>query len=142
MTEDAQPMTRKQKIDAVKKVQFQLENGQLKHPLVRACGLTELELRVLTNELLVEVFDDADTDDYRDKYRIASILPAGFAILSQAAVDAPEPIQVMLVTPPKSCGRSIFEWMASNIPALIIGSVLAVLGGIFVAWFVWIHHWN
>jgi len=79
MISDVQPMTKKQKLNAVKKVQFQLESGQSKHPLVRACGLTELELRVLTNEWLIEVFDDADTDVFQSVLAFAVLFTTQLA---------------------------------------------------------------
>jgi len=140
MTSDASPITREQKLKALRQIQFQI--GQSKHPTGRSCGLTEAEFVIMANELLIEVRDCQDGPTVLDTHRIYKILPEGAAMLSQAFVAEPEPVRVIVSTPPKSFGRRIFEWMVNNIPGMILSAVFGGIVALFVAWIVWKHHWN
>ena len=115
-----------QKLKALRQIQFALD--QEAHPTGRACGLTAEEFATLANGRLIEAHDCQGGDTILDTHRIYKILPEGFAMLSQAHVAEPVPLQVTVVPAYKSIWRRVFERTRSGLWDVIKVAVGAVIG--------------
>ncbi|MGA2029749.1 MAG: hypothetical protein ABSG87_06730 [Verrucomicrobiota bacterium] len=132
MPEADAPITREQKLKALRQIQFAL--GQVEQPIARACGLSEEIFVALANGELIEVTFDADDGTILDRYHIDKILSKGDLILAQAALVKPHPLQVSIVTPPKSVLRRISEAMGNKLLAAITNALSAAVGAV-VGWY-------
>jgi hypothetical protein len=132
MTEAADTISQVQKLKLLRKLQILL--GQTERLLARDAGLTQKEFEVLADEQLIEVSFFRNEGPDLDRYHIDKILPKGFAILADDALTAPDPLPVIVVTPPKSVWRQIVDWMRSKLWDLIKIAFGAVVGAV-LGWY-------
>ena len=118
-------MTPARKLIALRRIQLLLD--QIKRLRARDAGLTEAEFVELANGELIEVSFDADDGPVLDRYHIDKILPKGFLILSDDALE-PSPLRVAVVPPHKSVCKRIYEGTRSGLWDLIKIAFGAVLG--------------
>ena len=126
MSASTLPISPGDKVKALRQIQFVL--GQSEQPIARACGVREEVFAVLANERLIEVFRIADEGETLDMWLVSKILPEGFALLSQAFVADPSPLQISVVPHPKSVLRKIYEGTRNGLWDLIKVAIGAVLG--------------
>ena len=125
MTSDDTPMTPARKLIALRRIQLLLD--QIRRLRARDAGVTEAEFVEMANGELIEVSFDADDGPVLDRYHIDKILPKGFLILSDDALE-PSPLRVAVVPHHKSVCTRIFEGTRSGLWDLIKVAFGVVLG--------------
>jgi hypothetical protein len=97
------------------------------NPTLRACGLTEETVKLLTDQSLVNLFFVADNGPLLDNYRVGSISPAGLGILAQSDMV---PLAVSLVSPHESfwkrARKKVGGW---------VWDLVKVASGVVLGWY-------
>jgi hypothetical protein len=132
MSSDGAKLSHKQKLKALRKIQFAC--GQTARPVARACGLSQEELEGLANEQLIELYFVADEGPDLDRYHISTITPAGMAVLTEAHVE-PDPLKISIEPVHKSVWKRIFQATRSGLWDLIKVAFGAVLGWLLKKYF-------
>lgn len=116
-------MSSAKKLEHLRRIQYLLDHTRRLH--ARDAELTEAEFLALEDEGLTFFRDDGEVLDIHD---IEKITPKGVAVLANAHLAKPEPLQVTVVIQPKSFLRRIYEGTRSGLWDLIKIAVGAAIG--------------
>ena len=133
MNEADAPMSEGETLEHLRRIQYLL--GQRGRILARDSGLTEKEFLELDDEQLIEVSHFRDEGEVLDTHHIENILPKGLLILADSVLAKPGPLQVTVVTPPKSLLRRIYAGTRSGLWDLVKIAAGAVLGWVLKKYF-------
>ena len=135
---DAEPLSPAEKLKALRQIESAL--GRSKHPMLRACGLTEEVAAKAANEGLVLVFEAGEDDakSLLDKYAISKISESGLGILAAGDVAEPSPLPVALHPRQEATRSKLIRLTGSGLWEIVKLALAAFFGGV-VSWYLTKH---